>query len=434
MKNKILSTSFETYEISKYVLLEALREDDASEVRKWAEDLDKEYSWICKAWSAYKDKVYDEDWLKEVGTDYSDIKERTQSYLSKKVYNQENLFSTKKIQFKDKENYEEILQLDLPKVVPATCQSPLVKFPVAQIKEKEIVEDAKDYFEELKKETEEESDESEAEREAKKSAELADNEETFVVDSTDSTECGYAADIDPDKTENYQAPDNNQDVYVSGSFQLRAEELVEGEIKLQGKKVEKSGDTINQVPALGGGQGEPLAVGSFVRPGTGELELGTCLASMGKWRKVARGKGTRTSRRSRDTHLTQIQLKLVNVVNMAMPSKMYYKKWDNFKFWVPGKVEAPIVSNEKYCVQEVNQSSVVLASVEAFTTKLSKKMGQEAEVFINVENAYHTQLGGDGCDFYNLLEDVIWDPGGMELLFVFSSSFWSVTVLQEGSQ
>ena len=133
MKNKILSTSFETYEISKYVLLEALREDDASEVRKWAEDLDKEYSWICKAWSAYKDKVYDEDWLKEVGTDYSDIKERTQSYLSKKVYNQENLFSTKKIQFKDKENYEEILQLDLPKVVPATCQSPLVKFPVAQI-------------------------------------------------------------------------------------------------------------------------------------------------------------------------------------------------------------------------------------------------------------------------------------------------------------
>ena len=310
MKNKILSTSFETYEISKYVLLEALREDDASEVRKWAEDLDKEYSWICKAWSAYKDKVYDEDWLKEVGTDYSDIKERTQSYLSKKVYNQENLFSTKKIQFKDKENYEEILQLDLPKVVPATCQSPLVKFPVAQIKEKEIVEDAKDYFEELKKETEEESDESEAEREAKKSAELADNEETFVVDSTDSTECGYAADIDPDKTENYQAPDNNQDVYVSGSFQLRAEELVEGEIKLQGKKVEKSGDTINQVPALGGGQGEPLAVGSFVRPGTGELELGTCLASMGKWRKVARGKGTRTSRRSRDTHLTQIHFKI----------------------------------------------------------------------------------------------------------------------------
>ena len=209
-----------------------MREDDASEVRKWAEDLDKEYSWICKAWSAYKDKVYDEDWLKEVGTDYSDIKERTQSYLSKKVSNQENLFSTKKIQFKDKENYEEILQLDLPKVVPATCQSPLVKFPVAQIKEKEIVEDAKDYFEELKKETEEESDESEAEREAKKSAELADNEETFVVDSTDSTECGYAADIDPDKTENYQAPDNNQDVYVSGSFQLCDEDLVEGELKL----------------------------------------------------------------------------------------------------------------------------------------------------------------------------------------------------------
>ena len=40
-------------------------------------------------------------------------------------------------------------------------------------------------------------------------------------------------------------------------------------------------------------------------------------------------------------------------------------------------------------------------------------------MFINVEIAYHTQLGGEGCDFgyfYNLVEDVIWDPGGMELL------------------
>ena len=57
------------------------------------------------------------------------------------------------------------------------------------------------------------------------------------------------------------------------------------------------GDTINQVPAPGGGQGEPLAVGSLVRPGTGELQLGTFQASMGKWRKVASGNGTRTSRR-----------------------------------------------------------------------------------------------------------------------------------------
>ena len=155
------------------------------------------------------------------------------------------------------------------------------------------MEDAKEYFEELTKETEEKVEEREVKCEVKKATELETNEETPVVDPTT---FGYGEDIDPDNPEIYQAPENNQDVYVSGSFQLRAEDLVEGEIKLV-KKVEKSGDTINQVPALGGGQGEPLAVGSFVRPGTGELELGTCQASMGKWRKVARGEETRTSRR-----------------------------------------------------------------------------------------------------------------------------------------
>ena len=82
------------------------------------------------------------------------------------------------------------------------------------------------------------------------------------------------------------------------------------------------GDTINWVPAPGGGQGEPLAVGSLVRPGTGELQLGTFQASMGKWRKVASGNGTRTSRRSWDTHLTQIHSKLVNLMNMTLPTKL----------------------------------------------------------------------------------------------------------------
>ena len=88
------------------------------------------------------------------------------------------------------------------------------------------------------------------------------------------------------------------------------------------------GDTINQVPAPGGGQGEPLAVGSLVRPGTGELQLGTCQASMGKWRKVASGEGTRTSRRSWDTHLTQIHSKMVNLMNMTLPTKLKKVTWN----------------------------------------------------------------------------------------------------------
>ena len=70
----------------------------------------------------------------------------------------------------------------------------------------------------------------------------------------------------------------------------------------------------------------------------------------------------------------------------------------------------------------------MLASVKVLTTKLNKKMGQEAEVFINVEIAYHTQLGGEGCDFgyfYNVVEDEIWDPGGVEL-FLFSLLLFGV--------
>ena len=43
---------------------------------------------------------------------------------------------------------------------------------------------------------------------------------------------------------------------------------------------------------------------------------------MGKWRKVASGEGTRTSRRSWDTHLTQIHSKLVNLMNMTLPTKL----------------------------------------------------------------------------------------------------------------
>ena len=89
--------------------------------------------------------------------------------------------------------------------------------------------------------------------------------------------------------EDYQAPD------VSGSLQPRAEDLVEEEIKPQGKKVEKSGDTINRVPAPGGGQGEPLAVGSLVRPGTGELRLGNCQVKKGHAPHT--DQGTHTSRR-----------------------------------------------------------------------------------------------------------------------------------------
>ena len=106
-----MKKDFENYEIAKYVLLEALRENYANKVKKWVEILDKQYSWICKAWFVYKDKNYDEDWLKEVGTDYNDIKIRTEDYLSEEVTSLENLSSAnkkaeKKIDEVEKKNEE----------------------------------------------------------------------------------------------------------------------------------------------------------------------------------------------------------------------------------------------------------------------------------------------------------------------------------------
>jgi len=135
-----------------------------------------------------------------------------------------------------------------------------------------VVTDAKEYFEEMKKETEEKREEREAawaeaelselekkekseqrkaKREAKKAAELAASKEMPVVDPA---AYGYAPDDDPDNPDNYQEPNSSREENVFGSFQPPAAEtveLVEGELKPPGEEDSVVGDSVSVVHSEG---------------------------------------------------------------------------------------------------------------------------------------------------------------------------------------
>jgi len=135
-----------------------------------------------------------------------------------------------------------------------------------------VVEDAKEYFEEMKKETEEKREEREAawaeaelselekkekaeqrkaKREAKKAAELAEAKKMPVVDPA---AYGYAADDDPDNPDNYQTPDSSREENVFGNFQPKSSEtveLVEGELKPPGEEDSVVGEMVSVVHTEG---------------------------------------------------------------------------------------------------------------------------------------------------------------------------------------